>query len=266
MTATVHATVVALAGRAVLLLGPSGAGKSDLALRLIDRGWRLVADDRAALTVRGGVLWASAPPPIAGLIEVRGVGIVSETALGAAAVALAIDLSAPLERLPDVTTRDFAGIAVPMIALSSEGESAPLKVERALQAHGAAVKADVSTAYPIMVVSGMSGAGKSSALKALEDMGYEAVDNLPLGLVEALLDRPARRGHWRSASTPGRGPSMPTHWWHCCAGCAAPIPTSGCFMSTVPTRNWRGAVRKPAAAIHSPPIALPPTASAANAP
>ncbi len=51
---TVHATAVALAGRCVLLLGPSGAGKSDLALRLLDRGWRLVADDRVVLTVENG--------------------------------------------------------------------------------------------------------------------------------------------------------------------------------------------------------------------
>ncbi len=194
---TVHATAVALDGLAVLLLGPSGAGKSDLALRLIDRGWRLVADDGVALAARGDALWASAPPSIAGLIEVRGVGIVSEPALAEARVVLAIDLVAPAERLPEAATRGFGGIVIACIALSPHGESAPLKVERALRSAAMAVKAAVpvpptsDAAPPILIVSGMSGAGKSSTLKALEDMDYEAVDNLPLGLVDTLLKSPS---------------------------------------------------------------------------
>jgi RNase adaptor protein for sRNA GlmZ degradation len=192
---TLHATAVALAGRAVLLLGPSGAGKSALALRLIDRGWRLVADDRVVLTVRDGALWARAPAPLAGLMEVREVGIVAEPT-APAVVALAIDLAGTPERLPAVMTRDFAGVAVPVVALSAEGDTAPLKVERALRTHGLGpISAMVSpspapvaaTAPPMLIVTGMSGAGKSSALKALEDLDYEAVDNLPLGLVETLL-------------------------------------------------------------------------------
>ena len=193
---TIHATAVALDGLAVLLLGPSGAGKSDLALRLIDRGWRLVADDRVVLVVRGEALWASAPTVIAGLIEVRGVGIMPEPALAQARVVLAIDLAAPPERLPDAATRAFAGIAIPCVALSALGDSAPLKVERAFRSAAAGLKAPVPvsaaplSAPPILIVSGMSGAGKSSTLKALEDMDYEAVDNLPLGLVDTLLNSP----------------------------------------------------------------------------
>lgn len=195
---TIHATAVALNGRAVLLLGPSGAGKSELALRLIDRGWGLVADDRVVLTARDGLLRVSAPPALAGLIEVREVGIIAEPA-GAATVALAIDLAAPPERLPEIGSLTYEGIAVPSIALSPRGEAATLRVERALLAHGLAVKAGMpaplapTLAPPILIVSGMSGAGKSSTLKALEDMDYEAVDNLPLGLVDTLL-----------ASAPGR--------------------------------------------------------------
>ena len=192
---SIHGVAVSLAGRAVLLIGPSGAGKSDLALRLIDRGWRLVADDRVVLGVRDGILWASAPPTIAGLLEVRGVGIVAEPAVAAAPVALVIDLTGPPTRFPDPPNWHFGGVAVPMLALAAHEESAPLKVERALQHHAAVVSCVVPATPPpapspppILIVSGMSGAGKSSTLKALEDMDYEAVDNLPLGLVETLLN------------------------------------------------------------------------------
>ena len=194
MTPTIHATAVALAGRAVLLLGPSGAGKSDLALRLIDRGWRLVADDRVVLRAEAGVLWASAPGVLADMLEVRGVGIVGE-ATAPAMVALAIDIGGNGERLPEVMTRCLAGVAVPLLHFDPHGDSVPLKVERALRAHGVAVKADVAVSPspaaapvpPMLIVTGMSGAGKASALKALEDLDYEAVDNLPLGLVDTLL-------------------------------------------------------------------------------
>jgi RNase adaptor protein for sRNA GlmZ degradation len=192
---TIHATAVALDGRAVLLLGPSGAGKSDLALRLIDRGWRLVADDRVVLTPTGDGLIAAAPAALADLIEVRDVGILAE-ATGAATVALAIDLDAPPERLPEPGARAFGGVMIPVIALDPRPQSAPLKVERALRRHGLAVKAAVPaapasspmpSAPPMLIITGMSGAGKASTLKALEDLDYEAVDNLPLGLVETLL-------------------------------------------------------------------------------
>ena len=192
----VHGVAVALAGRAVLLIGPSGVGKSDLALRLIDRGWQLIADDRVALAVQDGAIWASAPPAIAGLIEVRGVGIVAEPAVATAPVALVIDLASVPERFPDPLKWHFGGVLVPMLALSAHEESAPLKLERALQHHAAVVTCTVPVTPPpappppppILIVSGMSGAGKSSTLKALEDMDYEAVDNLPLGLVETLLN------------------------------------------------------------------------------
>ena len=202
---TIHAVAVALAGRCVLLIGPSGVGKSDLALRMIDRGWRLVADDRVVVTVHGGLAWASAPSAIAGFIEVRGVGIVTEAAVAEAAIALVIDLGTGPERFPDARTWDVAGVAVPLLALAAHEQSAPLKIERALQHHGIGVTCAVpvidppSPLPPILIVSGMSGAGKSSTLKALEDMDYEAVDNLPLGLVETLL---------RSAKG-GEGPPRP---------------------------------------------------------
>ncbi|MGE3652127.1 MAG: HPr kinase/phosphorylase, partial [Reyranellaceae bacterium] len=75
MSSQIHATCVALPEGGVLLRGDSGAGKSDLALRLIDGGARLVADDRTDLMREGDLLIARAPTSIAGLIEARGLGI-----------------------------------------------------------------------------------------------------------------------------------------------------------------------------------------------
>ena len=97
----IHATCVRIGRQGVLLLGKSGSGKSDLALRLIGRGAVLVADDRCDLSVVGGALTAAAPKTIAGLIEVRGVGLVEYPYATRARIALAVDLSAPAPRLPE---------------------------------------------------------------------------------------------------------------------------------------------------------------------
>src|SRR6266851_2230729 len=103
MTETIllHATAVAIDGRGVLLRGASGAGKSDLALRLIDAGARLIADDQSELHRRGDSIIVRAPATIAGLVEVRGIGIIRLDALAEAPVALIVDLVPPeaLERL-----------------------------------------------------------------------------------------------------------------------------------------------------------------------
>lgn len=136
--APIHATAVAIGGRAVLILGRSGAGKSDLALRLIDRGAMLVSDDYTALAVVGGRLIASAPAEIAGQMEVRGIGIVPTPALPSAPVALAVDLDAAPERMPEPATRTFASVPIPLIALAGLEPSAPIKLEMALQRFGIA--------------------------------------------------------------------------------------------------------------------------------
>lgn len=111
--ANIHASCVCLARAGqtfgvqaqdgVLLVGDSGAGKSDLALRLIAQGARLVADDRVELYVRNGALWARPPEKLAGLIEARGVGIVSLPYAHEERVALVIQLVAPdaVPRLPE---------------------------------------------------------------------------------------------------------------------------------------------------------------------
>ncbi|MEK7342551.1 MAG: HPr kinase/phosphatase C-terminal domain-containing protein [Pseudomonadota bacterium] len=133
---TLHATSVAIGGRAVLLCGPSGIGKSDLALRLIDRGAVLVSDDYTLVKRIDGRLLATAPGTIAGKMEVRGIGIVAMPALAEAPVALLVDLSDRVARMPDAAQRSVAGVAVPLVTLAPLEASAPVKVELALKSLG----------------------------------------------------------------------------------------------------------------------------------
>jgi serine kinase of HPr protein (carbohydrate metabolism regulator) len=135
----VHATAIAIDGRAVLLRGPSGAGKSDLALRLIDGGAHLVADDQVELRRAGERVLVTAPAAIAGLIEVRGVGIVRVEAAAEATLALLVDLvpSAEIDRFPDARSEDVLGVAAPSIALSPFEASAAAKLRLALRAFSA---------------------------------------------------------------------------------------------------------------------------------
>ncbi|WP_353473278.1 HPr kinase/phosphatase C-terminal domain-containing protein [Salipiger sp. H15] len=96
-----HATAVAVNGRALLIRGASGAGKSGLALEMMARGAQLIADDRVVLTLEDGRLWASPPAPIAGLIEARGLGLLPVDHLPRAEVVAVLDLDTPeTERLP----------------------------------------------------------------------------------------------------------------------------------------------------------------------
>lgn len=130
---TLHASCVAIDGRAVLIEGRSGSGKSDLALRLIDRGATLVSDDYTVLVRDRDRVLAQAPATIAGRIEVRGVGIVEMPHVDRVPVALVVCLADQIERLPeDGDTRTIAGVAVPMVALSGHEASAPIKVGLAL--------------------------------------------------------------------------------------------------------------------------------------
>lgn len=130
---TIHATTVAIGGRAVLLIGPSGSGKSDLALRLIDRGAMLVSDDYTDLDGAGDALIARPPATIAGRIEVRGVGIVDLPHLDRAPVSLAVRLDARVERMPETATCTLAERVVPAIAVNPFEASAPIKIELAMR-------------------------------------------------------------------------------------------------------------------------------------
>jgi len=131
----VHATAIAVDGDAVLLRGPSGAGKSDLALRLIEAGARLLADDQALLRRVDNHIIVRAPAAIAGLIEVRGIGILRVDSLEEAPLALLVDLvpSAQLERIPANRFEMVLGLAVPLVALAPFEVSAAAKLRLARQ-------------------------------------------------------------------------------------------------------------------------------------
>jgi len=113
---------------AVLLLGPPGAGKSDLLLRLLDRGFLLVADDQ--LLIEDGL--ASAPPALAGLLEVRGLGIFRIAHLAAARLRLAVRLAPQPERLPEPVTHAPTGL--PLVTIDPASPSAAARVSLALDA------------------------------------------------------------------------------------------------------------------------------------
>ncbi|HHW35402.1 MAG TPA: serine kinase [Paracoccus solventivorans] len=113
---TIHASAVAVEGRGLLILGPSGAGKSSLALALMAQGALLVADDRVLLDARDGQLIAACPPPLAGRIEARGVGILSAAAAGPVPVAQVVDLGrAETMRLPPRRSITLLGIVLPLV-------------------------------------------------------------------------------------------------------------------------------------------------------
>lgn len=132
-----HASSVAREGEAVLLLGPPGSGKSDLVLRLIERGWELVADDQVALDATAGALRAAPPPALHGMLEVRGLGIFRDLAVAApATLRLAARLvpRAEIPRLPGPETWSAAGIALPAIRLDAFAASATARLGLALDA------------------------------------------------------------------------------------------------------------------------------------
>ncbi len=122
----IHASCVARDGAGIVLLGPPGSGKSDLALRLLDRGFVLVADDRVEI-VDG---MARPPAQLAGLIEVRGLGLLRMPHAASARIALAIALTPDMPRLP--APRRHESLAVPFILLDPRSPSAAQRAELAL--------------------------------------------------------------------------------------------------------------------------------------
>jgi HPr kinase/phosphorylase len=134
-----QATCVAIDGAGVLLRGPSGSGKSDLALRLVDAGALLVADDGVELRRDGTRLIAAlpsgAPESVRGRLEVRSLGILPVPSVATAIVVLAIDMvtADTLARLPEPQTIQWLGIDVPLLRLDPATVSAAAKVRLAVR-------------------------------------------------------------------------------------------------------------------------------------
>ena len=124
--------------RGVLIEGASGSGKSDLALRALDAGFRLVADDRVVLWADGGRLFGRAPEPLFGLIEVRGLDVMRVEALPLCEVALVVTLGKP-ERIPEPAQVERLGVLLPHLELDPFETVAPVKLGRALAAFDAGV-------------------------------------------------------------------------------------------------------------------------------
>lgn len=136
----IHGTVLAWEGEAVLLRGKSGSGKSDLAWRtlLADEEARLVADDRVEVTPGAEGLTVSAPPALAGLLEIRGLGLLELPYAQEAALRLVVDL-VPLASVPRMAPpafEDISGVLLPRLALHAFEPSAPAKLALALRAIG----------------------------------------------------------------------------------------------------------------------------------
>jgi serine kinase of HPr protein (carbohydrate metabolism regulator) len=137
-----QATAVSVEGVGVLLRGAPGSGKSDLALRLIDGGAALIADDGVELARAGKQLMlrlpASAPPSTRGRLELRGLGILPVPTVETAALDLVVELARlgaqPPERLPESISISLLGLTFPVIRLAGLEASAPAKVRLAVRA------------------------------------------------------------------------------------------------------------------------------------
>jgi HPr kinase/phosphorylase len=122
-----HGSCVSRDGEAVLMVGPPGCGKSDLVLRLLSRGFELVADDQ--VTITDGI--ASGPAELAGLLEVRGLGIVRLPYRAQARLVLVVELEGRAERMP--LPDRHPDLDVPVVRVDAAAASAPERVSLALE-------------------------------------------------------------------------------------------------------------------------------------
>ena len=140
-----HAGLIArrVAGvwRGALIEGPSGVGKSDLALRALDQGFVLVADDRTLVFVSNDKLYGRAPDPLAGMVEVRGVGVLSQSHRPFCRIDLlvrCVDRPQAVERLPDPRFEVVEGVPTPVLDLWPLEPAAPGKIRRMFEHLGVA--------------------------------------------------------------------------------------------------------------------------------
>ena len=141
----VHGTAVKINNKGVLLRGKSGSGKSDLALILIERGGILISDDQVLLTETDGMLVMCPPTSLAGLLEVRGVGIVQMPYEGGVNLDLIVDLRSrtDIERLPEKQVEEYHSIQIPKIILHAFDQSTPIKIELMLAKKSTVLDIDV---------------------------------------------------------------------------------------------------------------------------
>jgi len=108
-----------------------------LALRLLDRGFTLVSDDQTIVTRKADQLIATAPTNIAGKLEVRGIGIVEMEAVTDVPVALIVELTSEIQRLPDESREShLLGVRLPLVSVDAKTASAAAKVALALDRLG----------------------------------------------------------------------------------------------------------------------------------
>ncbi len=145
----VQASGVVIGARGLLIEGPPGSGKSSLALALLDRGAGLIGDDAVSLSrvgpsAGGDAVFAAPPPHIAGLVEVRGVGIIQWPVAQAVPLALILTLGGPEgERLPErLAIRDVLGVRVPVLPFTPGALCPAVRAEQALRLHGLAFTPD----------------------------------------------------------------------------------------------------------------------------
>jgi serine kinase of HPr protein (carbohydrate metabolism regulator) len=131
------------AWRGVMIEGPSGAGKSDLALRALTLGFVLVADDRTLVFTSRGRLFGRAPPGLAGLIEIRGLGLVAQAALNFAEIVLlvrCVQSPGDIERLPEPAFETVRGALIPVLQIWPFEASAGAKLSRAFEQLGGSAR------------------------------------------------------------------------------------------------------------------------------
>ena len=126
-----YATAVTYCGFGVLIRGPSGSGKSDLALRLIDDGAGLIADDQVVIKSVGQKLFLSPPDSLPGLIEVRGIGVIKIAYVRDIRLCLIIELdpSNEIQRIPTIEEELIKNIPVPVISMDVFESSVLAKIK-----------------------------------------------------------------------------------------------------------------------------------------